>query len=270
MKEEEILSQQPFRKILRIIKVNSLLGTNSVSGNTFQVIGSDKKIYKLHYANKLSEAKQIENNVLLFPHIFPKFYGREGRYLLFDWIEGRMLTKEDKDLSIYKKLGELCADVHNANQSGGQEVDIYFLKRLKTIPEKILSQTEKVKIIEKYTELKEKFNLDIVLEINDIHAKNFMIDKNQNIYLVDEGGVNHVLKGLGFAKAFLSWFNEEQRTAFWEGYTAKHEGDYFDKDYETFVTIVECVRAISFRAKTGKEEKSFKLELDTLKSICGI
>ena len=131
MKEEEILSQQPFRRILRIAKVNSLLGINSLSGDTFQVIGSDKKIYKLHYADKLSEAKQVENNVLLFPQIFPKFHGREGRYLLFDWIEGRMLTKEDKDLSIYKKLGELCADVHNSNQCIGQDIDSYFVKRLK-------------------------------------------------------------------------------------------------------------------------------------------
>jgi len=146
VKKEEILRQQPFRSVVRIINAESLESASAISGETFRVTGSDGIVYKLHYADSLFNAREIERNVNALPHLFPKFYGREERYLLFDWIDGRTLTKEDDDPQIYEKLGEFCADVHNANLTKSHNVNKFFFSRLEMIPETVLAKEDKVKI----------------------------------------------------------------------------------------------------------------------------
>ncbi|GEM_PF-5834518 len=61
MKTEEILQQQqPFRSVVRIINAESLQSAQAISGETFKVTGSDGKMYKLHYADGLLNAREIE------------------------------------------------------------------------------------------------------------------------------------------------------------------------------------------------------------------
>lgn len=273
-KMKEILAQSPFKRVIKgIRKIESLYGTAAESGNTFKLFAKNGKAYKLNYAEDLLTAKRIEKNVKRFQHIFPKFYGREKRHLLFDWLKGRELTKKE-NLEVYVKLGQMCADIHKANISSGRyeewDVEKYFTKRLNKIRESILSPKEKEKINKKYKELKNRIKFDIVVEINDIHAKNFMIDKNQNIFLVDEDGMDHRIKGLGFAKPLLNWFKKEQKMAFFQGYQEKHHLDYFDKDYKDLITIIECVRAIRYRSETGKPLEKYSKELKKLKELCNL
>lgn len=107
-----------------------------------------------------------------------------------------------------------------------------------------------------------------MLDLHDIHPKNFMIDKKNRIYLVDEGALLHRIKGLGIAKAFLKWVvSPEKRQAFWQGYNSKHSSDYFDADYEMLINIIECVRAIALRTVNYKG-LSYAVELKKLKDLC--
>jgi esterase/lipase len=55
----------------------------------------------------------------------------------------------------------------------------FFITKLKKIPETILTKKEKVVVAAKFQELEKKFDYKVVLEIADVHGKNFMIDKNK-------------------------------------------------------------------------------------------
>ncbi|MBI4140484.1 hypothetical protein HY485_01460 [Candidatus Woesearchaeota archaeon] len=273
IKLEEILRYQPFRNIVRAVKVESLGEIAGLSGQTFKVTGSDGKRYKLHYADGWFAAREIEKTVEKLPHLFPKCYGREGRFLLFDWIEGRMLTKEEKNPEVYRRLGEWCADVHNLNEVKKGNIDKYFFERLGKIPASIVSNEEKARITWIFEGLRKEIDVEIVVELHDIIPENFMVDKKGRMYLVDEGAFMHRIKGLGIAKALMKWIiDPKKRAAFWEGYTQKHSNDYFDNEYERFVMLIECVRAIAF--KTGRADLSqpefYKTELIKLKELCGI
>lgn len=268
MKIEEILRQQPFHHILRIVKAESLEGTAASSGETFKIWGNNGKVYKLRYADGLLNAREMERNVKAFPQMFPKFYGREGRYLLFDWVEGRTLSLGDTDPQIYRKLGEFCADVHNANLIKSGSANRFFFLQLNAIPETILTKDQRVKVIQKYESLIEKIDYDLIIDLQDMHARNFIIDKKNRIYLVDEDALVHRIKGAGIAKAFLRWIaTPEKRQAFWQGYTSKHSNDYFDKEYEMLVNIVEYVRGIS-SGVARNDKYTIESYLEALRTLC--
>ena len=266
---DKIMSERPFKDIVRFKEIRSLEGTASRSGRTFLAIGEDGKNYKLHYASSLEKADEIEQNVKTIPHIFPPLLGREGSYLLFEWIGGKALIKEE-DPEVIRKLGRLVADVHNLTKTSQETPDGFFIKKLNAIPEGVLNELQKEKILSRYDELKNKSKVDVVLDLHDIHSGNFKIDDNQNVLLVDEGGLGHRVKGLGIAKPLINWFNAEQRKAFWEGYNEVHSGDYFDKDYESLVKIIESIRAIAFRVSKKQQPETWAKEITVLREICGI
>ena len=265
-----ILRQQPFQRVIgRVREVVSLQSERAVSGRTFKVTDRNGKLYKLHSADSLKTALLIERNVSLAPHVFPQFYGREGRFLLFDWIEGRTLTKEESP-DVYEKIGRLCADVHNLNDVQEKDLAEEFFSRLAKISTDIFTDQEKSFIADTFRNLNQKLRVDIVLGINDIHRVNFMVDFQDNVYFVDEGGLLHQAKGLGQARAFLSWFTAEARHAFEQGYKEKHSLDYFDKDYEKFMTLMECLRAIFYRSTHNVPKEKFATEVEWIRAQCGL
>jgi thiamine kinase-like enzyme len=263
-KEELILRQQPFRKILKILAVESLAGEVSRSGESFKVTSNTGAKYKLRYCNSLLRAREIERNVRLLPRTFPPFYGREGRYLLFGWIEGKTLTK-DISLEDCYALGKLVGEAHALEQIKHEDPDSYFQERLKVLTSKgICTSKEMARIEARYQELKEKLKVDVVLELTDLHPDNFMKDNMGRIYLVDEEGFMHSIKGLGMIKLFLTktWLKtKEQQEAFWKGYHEHHSSDYFDKDYQKFITLVGLVQSIAAKYQGGRDYTKFKEKL---------
>lgn len=266
-KEKEILRQQPFRRIIKIIDVKSLKGRGAISGKSFMVISSTRKKYKLRYCGDLRKAKEIERNVKLLPKAFPKFYGREGRYLLFNWIEGEHLTTETP-LEICYKIGKLVGEAHALKDMEKKDEDSFFYNRLKIIKKTKIFDTKTLAKIElTYKKFKEKLKLDITLEFNDIHPGNMIMTKKEEVYYIDEEGFGHKIKGLGFAKPFLTdkWMKKkEQKEAFWKGYNEHHSSDYFDKDYEKFILFLQLIRTIATRIRTGNDyskEKAILLKI---------
>ncbi|MBS3166464.1 hypothetical protein J4444_05055 [Candidatus Woesearchaeota archaeon] len=258
MKEEEILRQQPFRNIMgRIIDAISLQKKGAISGETFKVISKTGKSYKLRYCTGLLKARKIERNVKLFPKAFPLFYGREGRYLLFDWIEGKSLGKEVSLDSCYQ-IGKLAGEIHAKEElDSTQDIDQFFNRILANISKSEIFDKETLAKIElKYKKMKKGLKIDLVLELDDLHPGNMILDDKGKVYYVDEEGFTHRIKGLGLAKPFLTreWMkSKEQQEAFWKGYHEHHSSDYFDLDYQRFVAFLQYLRAISTRIKTGED-----------------
>jgi len=266
MKKELILRQQPFRSVMKIKEIKSLLGPAAISGDTFKVTGTDGKKYKLRYVDSLWEARRIEKNMKLFPKAFPRFHGREGRYLLFDWVEGKCLSREPPKEEIYQ-LGKLCGEVHALNHIDKKgTVDEFFNSRLEMIKgAKIVDNKTLAKIVAKFKATKKKLKIDLVLEFSDMHHHNFMINKKGKIFYVDEEGFKHTVKGLGLVKPIFRWLKKkEQQEVFWRGYNKHHSSDYFDKDYQEFVLFLQLLRTIATRIKSGG---NYQQELKQLKKI---
>jgi hypothetical protein len=263
---QRILKDKPFSDFLKIKDIKSLAGHGAISGESFLVIDEHNKKYKLRLCSTTKQAKRIERNVKILPHAFPKFFGRDGNYVLFEWVEGELfydvLSKPIPD-EVYYQMGKLVGEAHELNDiNTSKSADSFFESMIKNIIDvKQVEQSLIDKITRRYEELRDKLKIDIVLEINDIHPRNFIIKNRSNpnktkIYFVDEDGFGHKIKGLGLAKPFFIEGlikTNKQRNSFWKGYKEHHSNDYFDKDYQTFVTFVQIVRSMAARSKNNKD-----------------
>ena len=261
----EILAKKPFAHKLHIKEVHSLKGRGAVSGESFKLIDTHNNAYKLRMCGSEHQAKKIEQNVKRLPHAFPKFYGREGTYLLFDWVKGELwydVLTEPLPLQLYYQLGKLVGEAHALEDVDKEKTaEVYVTDTLKILEEqgfekKLLSQAKK-----KLAHMQKKLRIDVVLDINDIHPRNFMIThrahpEKARVFFVDEDGFGHKIKGLGLAKPFFieGMINtREQQDAFWKGYHEHHSSDYFDKEYQAYVTLVQLIRSAAVRSKKGVE-----------------
>lgn len=267
-----ILKDKPFG--MEIKEIKSLSGDGALSGQSFVVINNEGVKFKLRACSDVEHAKRIETNVKLLPHAFPKFFGRDRNYVLFEWVDGELwydaLGKPIPD-SIFYQLGKIIGEAHELNDvKPGKSADGFFSALLRDIKDSGKVSSEFIKAIsDKYSKLRKGLKVDVVLEINDIHPRNFIIsdlDKPERakLYFVDEDGFGHKIKGLGMAKPlFIEKIvkKESQLKAFWNGYKEHHSNDYFDKDYQNFVTFVQLVRSLAVKCRKN---------LDTSKIISSI
>ncbi len=242
---------------MRIKEIVSLAGKGAISGETFRIISTENKAYKLRFCVSLLKARRIEKNVSRFSKAFPPFYGREGRFLLFDWIEGTAVTKLATPKVCYQ-IGKLLGEQHALNEIDSTKNPDTSIKRLVANLEstKIFNKEELAKLELKSRELREGLKLDLILEISDIHEGNVIIDKNGRVYFIDEEGVDHKIKGRGLAKPLLTkgWIKSpEQLEAFWRGYHEHHSSDYFDLRYQRLMAFLQLITTITVRVRTGAD-----------------
>ncbi len=263
---QQILKDNPFSDFLKIKEIKSLAGHGAISGESYLVIDEHNKKYKLRLCSKTKQAKRIERNVKILPYAFPKFYGRENNYVLFEWVDGDLfydvLSKPIPN-EVYYQMGKLVGEAHELNDiDESKSADSFFDSMIRNICDgEQIDKSFIDKITRKYKELRHKLKIDIVLEINDIHPRNFIIKNRTNpkktkIYFVDEDGFGHKIKGLGLAKPFFIEGlikTKKQKDSFWRGYNEHHSNDYFDKDYQTFVTFVQIVRSMAARSRNNKD-----------------
>ena len=228
------------------------------------MISSGGKPFKLRYCKSLRQAKRIERNVHLFPRAFPHFYGREGKYLLFDWLEGEQLTKPILPEYCYQ-IGKLLGEAHSIEEvTTKKTVDTFFLSFLQDIHKaRIFNQKTLAQLEETYQRLKGKMKMDVVLEFHDVHPANFLVYRNK-IYFIDEDGFDYKVKGLGLAKPLLTkkWITTtEQKEAFWKGYNEHHSSDYFDRDYQHFLNFLALLRKLAVMIRTRRNYAQAQEEL---------
>ena len=281
MNQEQIISKivknQPFSNLLKIKEIKSLAGPGVQSGESFMITDKHNKKYKFRFCSTIKEAKIIEKNVKLLPNAFPKFYGRDKNQVLFEWINGTLfydMLSKPIPKEVYYQIGKLVGEAHELNDiDNSKSADAFFDSMIKTIKDsKKLEKSLINKLIQTHNKLKRKLKIDIVLEINDIHPRNFVIKNESNlnkikVYFIDEGGFGHKIKGLGIAKPFFTEGiikSKIQRNAFWKGYTEHHSNDYFDKDYQKFVTFIQIIRSIATKLRNNLDFKPLLKQLDKL------
>lgn len=264
MNKDKILRGQPFRNIIgKIIDVKPT--PHGHSSTTFIIVGSSGKRYKLRYFRGLRKAIQIEKNVRKLPHVFPEFYGREERFLLFEWIDGDIVGKRMPPDDAYQ-IGKIVGEAHELEEIDHVNYfrnfififyrDFQKLKEYAIFDEKILARIEL-----KFSKLRKKMKVDIALEVNDIHGGNFMRDKKGRIYFIDEEGFSHRPKGEGLSKALntLNFMKDGQnRAAFLKGYNEHHSDDYFDLDYQRLMAFLGMLKSIWVKHKIGIDYTNHK------------
>jgi hypothetical protein len=252
LSEEEILRIQPFNvQIGNIDAAESLKGPWAISGNSFKITAAGRN-YKLRCCDSEAAAEHIKDNIKKLPKYFPKFISQEGQFVLFDWIDGNIL--ENHTIQDCYFIGKMMGEAHELGLIAENiNPHSFFNSRIETL-RTVFSEEIIEKIMSKYAQLTEKLKLDVVLEFSDVHQRNFIKNKNGEIYYVDEEGFDYKIKGLGIAKPLFTqaWIKtQEEKDAFWKGYNEHHSSDYFDKDYEKFICFVQLLRTITVRVKSG-------------------
>jgi len=261
----EKIKRNPFG--IEVKKIISLNSDNAISGESFCIVSKREKKYKLRCCRNLKRAKEIENNIRNFTWAVPKFYGRRGRFLLFAWVEGKILS-ESMPSKIYFELGKMIGRIHASEKKVKFDVDsLFYLKFERLKDSKVFSKLELNKIRKLYSNLKSKINVKSVIELADFHEGNFIVNKNGKVFFVDEEGINKSIKGFGFSKPLLEfgWMKDlKRRKAFWKGYNKYYDNSFFAGDYEKFIGLIYAVRIIGGRYQRGAdylEEKKYLLKL---------
>jgi|GEM_PF-6477592 len=267
---EEIKKNQPFRTvlpgILKIEKVISLEGEYAKSGETFKLKDKRGKFYKLRYCRSWFRAREIERNIRLVPAAFPHFYGREGRFLLFDWIDGAEVSYPLNPNLLYQ-LG------HHFGQANA--VEITTKKDPHKFFKKIFSQLEAIRVLnsnelalvqDAYKKITEKLKIDLGLELWDIHEKNILVDKKGRLYIIDEEGMGVRVKGFGMAKPLMNFLKTSaEKEAFWKGYNEASSNPeaskYFTSDYQTYLLLLQAIKYVVNFYNRGEDCLKKKREL---------
>ena len=192
---DKIIADRPFHRFMTIETVEPLSGSSAVSGQSFIVTTDDRRRFKLRRCKDAAQAEGIEDTVRRFSHIFPKFYGRDGRYLLLEALDGyRDCTKEDLRRNA-RAVGRLCAEINQAESISDHDHERFFRNRMAEILAMgAIDQELHDTAIAKYLQLIEELEVKVGMDLNDIHPKNFMIDKHGNVLYVDEQGIAYRLR----------------------------------------------------------------------------
>ena len=132
-----MLKDKPFSNLINIIQIEEIISTTP--HRVFKVQDSRGKFYKLKKYKSRKSAKERENTVQLVPQFFPKYYGRDKNYLLFDYVQGRNLIRNE-NLDIIYKIGKMSGEMNKykfsnnyAIGSAKKNYDEFFKKGIKFI-----------------------------------------------------------------------------------------------------------------------------------------
>lgn len=259
-KKERILSLNPFSKILGSIKdIKPIYHELATTGNVFLITSEKGKSYKISFYDDVDKARVVESHVLKCRRLLPKYHGREGNLLLFDWIKGEVLT-EILDLDTCHKLGVIYGEIHKLNdlkkgKTSSSKLKKYYQRLCDT---NYFGQKTLDKVKDEFDRIQSILSRHIILEMNDANPANFIMKETGEILIVDEEALNHNIQGRGLI-GLVKRFGKEQKKAFWKGYKEKHPHDYFTRDYETALTHMGAVLSVQHRLhKYGPEHHKTK------------
>lgn len=245
---EKIWRKHPFKSLLKITNIEDLKGERAVSGTSFRITGSDGKRYKLRFCWSRRSAREMERNIRRLAHLFPHFYGRDGKYLLFEWMENATnlaIPLSDRHcFEIGKIIGEVHALEDIKANNGTMVFDRYIKSARKVLPRQAVKALKDI-----YKKLSEKLDTGVWLEISDTALQNF-VQRGDTILYVDEEGLCYRLKGMGLSRALdkkSGISSPEQQREFWRGYNEHYRDDYFDADYRKLTNFLECLKQVHVR-----------------------
>lgn len=263
------------KNILSKGKISELVsdsGKKGWSGEAHLIKYNGKK-FMLRKAQTIERAKKYQqiSKRLEKSKILPKFLGRSGQNVLYEYIEGRDL-KDKESLKVIKQIGKISAHINKINLKGKSDKFRFYRQvkeattgifkenknyvpaiNKKTKP--LLTKKKAKKIMNLYAYLKKKTKPIIMLDMNDANPSNFRLRKG-NIYFVDVEAIKPRIKGYCIGKAFTKWFKTtQQKKAFLKGYNSVLSTNFLTEPYLDFIYLNFLVQEINYSCKFGKEFK---------------
>lgn len=244
--------------------------------------------YIVRICKDIKTAKKYERLSLKLEEfeVFPKFLGRYGKKVFYEFLEGRDL-KEKESSDIYFQIGKIAAVVgtlkgkrgknrfytqlekletgnfytensriHRAKRRYGKELD---KRNIKAIFSKEMAEDVRKLFVYLSRDLKLEFRYDI----NDTTKENFRLS-NEKVYFVDIEAITPRIKGLGIANCFLKMAKDKKsREAFRRGFEEVAEW-YFEGEYADLCYLMYTMQSLVYRCQVGRE---YVVDFDRLKMI---
>jgi len=194
--------------------------------------------------------------------VFPKLLERNGRHLLFEYLEGEDGTLPTASDFAFE-AGQIAAHVttipiqhkRDPNKKFYQSIDYLFENNA-------IDRDLYEKIKQRYEELKPE-KIETQSELIDTTLSNFRLS-NGKVYMVDIESIVTEVKGRCFARSFLRSFKEpEQRRLFLEGYNSVSDPSFLTKKYLQYLYLVFLTKTLQGRYKN----KEINPELDFNKPL---
>jgi len=184
---------------------------------------------------------------------FPKLLESTGKYVLFEFIEGRRCS-ENESLRVIRRIGRIAAQINKAKADYDYQKSGRFFKKLEEIRQKkFIPEDLAIKAIGLYNLLNKKIKLKYALDAGDMTNDNFMISKKGKVYFVDIEAIKPNIKGYGIAKGFSSWFKDDKdKEYFTKGYNSAGSMNFFTEDYMKLVTLIFFIDRIRFKSIKGE------------------
>ena len=257
----------------------------ALSGEVHLVKHNGKK-YVVRRCSNLSKAKYYESisKKLEKYDFLPKLFGRFGKDVLYEFIEGRDLRQNEKSF-VFEQLGEIGAFVNK--QKIESNPNFKFNKTLRELisgkyvpsskvlmrrkrsnirkePKAVLSSKEANKIKKLYSYLMKKTKAKLRMDISDFVPGNFRLRKGK-VYLVDVESIKPAIKGMGVAKCFRGFCNTKKRKElFIKGYTNVSSIDFLNETYLDLCHLLFAVQALHFKVQVNRD---YKEDLDKIEKL---
>jgi hypothetical protein len=272
-----IVAEQPFADRMQIRSAERIPGRKEYRRSALSVTAEDGRRFKLRVCASTTQARAIEALVLAIPSVLPAFSGRDGRHLLFEWLEGyRALDGPSLALHV-RSLGRMCATVNQHGTAPGPPGRVFRkLESLRTARRfrreldllRRLGWVDEV-IHERLGDLFEaglrECGTPICLDLLDLHPGNLMVNGEGDLRYVDELGLAYCMRGLGVGKLLGRRGREVHWHAFREGYSEVADASTLTPEYFHFVRIVAGVRAAVKKANNVAQSDKLQRLLEALR-----
>ncbi|MCH7850545.1 MAG: hypothetical protein IH845_02775 [Nanoarchaeota archaeon] len=260
-------------------------GGGGLSGEVHLVTYENKKIV-IRRCKTLAKAKYYEFLSKKFKKygFLPKFLGRYGKDVAYEFLEGRDLRGKEK-LWVFEEVGRIGGIINNTNIN--ENIDLEFYKtlrelvngnfsfkekvairrkrsKIKTKPKEVFTKKEALEIKNLYKKIKKKVKPRITLDAVDFTSGNFRIS-NGKIYLVDIECIKPSIQGQGISKFLKNWGKTRQRkNAFIKGYKKSNNLDLNNQEYKDLIDLRFAVQALWFKIQVARNLEG---DLNTLKNL---
>lgn len=270
MSSEDVLRDKPFGHLMQISEIK--LTTGGSSRATYRVRSHDGQFYKLRTAPGESKAQLMEARVRTLSDLFPRFFGRDRNYLLFEFLNGQEMDHylktmppqeaQEKAPALFYKMGQFHARAHQLKAEGASEqLDANIHQWLGDLHSHNLLTPEEWRQAQfLYDETRRDNNYQFYFDLKGSAFDNFMF-VGDILYYVDEGGIENI-KWMGLAKLIVKAAEGSRKkqkqpnlmTSFIEGYQSSGL-PFIDRGARTLVVFYYLVRWL---IRNRGEERSAK------------
>jgi hypothetical protein len=255
----EIRRDKPFSLDFERIEPMLMADRTKESIRSF-LVTSGGTSHKLRLCGSEAEAALAERTARKFAHFVPPLHGREGRYLLVEYLEGwRELTMREL-LARTAEIGKMCAEVHTYGDPGEHDPRRFFYDYLDGLRDQsVITPAMYVEISKAHDQSFEIARIQVSLDLNDISAQNVMVGPDGTLRYIDEEAIRHGMKGLGTVGLLARVERQEQWVAFLDGYNEVADSRFLTPAYFRHLRLAFCVRAIALQVAQGRSDRTLWL-----------